>query len=71
MFPASAGLSGGGPFSSCSACNIVEMVKGMSRGSIPSFARSSGTIGTTSGEGTSSLVSGRANGSMDYTGDKG
>jgi len=47
-FPASAKLSGGEPFDGCSARDIVETVKGMSCGSIPSFARSSGTIGTIS-----------------------
>ena len=47
---ASAGLSGGEPFDDCSTRNIVEIMKGMSRDSTPSLARSLGTTGGRSGE---------------------
>jgi len=49
-FSASAGLSGGEPLGDCSARNVVETMKGISCGSTPSFARSSGEIGGKSGK---------------------
>ena len=55
-FSAPALLSGGEPLGDCSARNIVEMMKGISCASTPSFARSSGAIGGKSGEGLSSSV---------------
>ena len=55
-FSASALLSGGQPLGDCSARNVVEMMKGISCASTPSFARSSGAIGGKSGEGLSSSV---------------
>ena len=53
---ASAGVSGGEPFGDCSARNVVETTKGISRGSTPNFARSSAAIGGKSCEGLSSSV---------------
>lgn len=56
MFSASVGLSGSEPLDDCSARNVVETMKGISRDSTPSFTRSSAAIGGRSGEGLSLSV---------------
>ena len=50
-FSASAKPSGGKPLGSCSARRVVDMMKGISCDSTPSFVRSSGAIGGKSDEG--------------------
>ena len=66
-FFASAGLSGGEPPGDCSASNVVETTKGISCDSTPSFARSSGAMGGSSGEGTYSSVNHACDGGDWYT----
>ena len=47
MFSVSSGLRS---FGDCSARNVIETMKGISRDSTPSFSRSSAAIGGKSGE---------------------
>ena len=61
-FSTSTGLSGGTTVGDCSACSSVEIMKGISCDSTPSFARSEGVMGGGSGEGCFLLVGGRDRG---------